>query len=346
MISDMSRSLDLLQELVNIPAPPGQEGALAAILVGQILETGWEPSIDAKGNVLVHVGPPGKPEIVVTAYLDELALMVTAIFRDGSLQVTNLGGLQPAKWGETPVEILATNPLPGILSFGSVHTEARESTIVQSKTRPIEWNQIRVFTGHEPETLQELGVRPGTRIAMARSCRGLTRVGQFVSGYFLDDRADLAAWLLLLHDLKRYPPKVPMLFAATVSEEVGGHGALYLLQRLRPEICVALELGPVVPDSPVALSEFPTVWANDSYAATDVRDLDILANLGREIQFQALSRGGSDASCAASHGLCARPVTLGIPMENTHGYEIIHRRGINLLVDLSLAYLCAVAGQD
>jgi putative aminopeptidase FrvX len=214
---------------------------------------------------------------------------------------------------------------------------------VQGRTRPIEWRQAKIFTGRDPEAIQILGVRPGTRIAMARSRRGLTRVGEFISGYFLDDRADLAAWLILLDELQRDPPKVPMLFAATVSEEVGGHGALYVLQRLRPEFCVALELGPVVPDAPIRLNETPTIWANDSYAATDPRDLDILAGLGLEVQFQALSRGGSDASCAASNGLCARPVTLGIPMENTHGYEIIHRNGIDRLAELTLAYLAAVA---
>jgi putative aminopeptidase FrvX len=299
--------------------------------------------LDEKGNLLVPVGPDGDPKVVVTAHMDELALMVTAIFRDGSLQVTNMGGVQPSKWGEGPVEVLAASSLPGVLSFGSVHTEARESLIVQSRTKSIEWNQVRVFTGRSPEALSAAGVRPGTRVAMSRQKRTLTNLGEYVAGYFLDDRADLAAWLIILEQLRASPSKVPMLFAATVSEEVGGHGALYLLQKTRPEFCVALELGPMVPDSPAILAETPTVWANDSYAATDVRDLDILASLEHEVQFQSLSRGGSDASCAASHGLCARPVTLGIPMENTHGYEIIHRDGIDRLAEVTLAYLSAIA---
>ncbi|MBC8064085.1 MAG: hypothetical protein H7Y17_04595 [Chlorobia bacterium] len=339
----MPKAVDLLQDLVNIPAPPGQEGELAQIVCDKVRAIGFEPSIDAKGNVVVAVGPVGDPKVVVTAHLDELALMVTAILRDGSLLVTNLGGVQPWKWGETPVEIMANEPIPGILSFGSVHTESRESTIVQGKSRPIEWNQTSVFTGRTPEAIAKMGVRPGTRIAMARSRRAMTKIGEYIGGYFLDDRADLAAWLLLLRRLKEAPPSIPILFAATVCEEVGGHGALYVLQGTRPEFCVALELGPVVPDSPVELSAIPTVWAHDSFAATDSRDLDILANLGQEVQFQVLSRGGSDASCAASNGLCARPVTLGIPMENTHGYEIIHRHGIDRLVDLTVAYLSAIA---
>lgn len=338
----MSSTLELLQKLVHVPAPPGQEGELAEFVIAHVRALGYEPKVDPKGNVLVPVGPEGDPRIVVTAHMDELALMCTGIFRDGGLQVTNLGGLHPWKWGETPVEILATNPLPGVLSFGSVHTESAASAAVQAKVQPIQWEQVRVFTGRDPEAVENLGVRPGTRIAMARSRRNLTRVGEFVAGYFLDDRADLAAMLTMLEQMKDRPPSYPLLFAATVSEEVGGHGALYLLQRMMPEICLALELGPVVPDTPADLCEIPTVWANDSFAATDPRDLDILQSLGLDIQIQALSSGGSDASCAASNGLCARPVTLGIPMENSHGFEIIHRHGVDKLAELALSYLGAV----
>ena len=336
------QALDLLQELANVPAPPGQEGELAALVAKKAEALGFESEVDAKGNLLIQVGPQGEPKIVVTAHMDELALMCTGMYQDGALDVAPLGGLLPWKWGEGPVDIMAAETLPGVLSFGSVHTESPAAPVSQAKNQSIQWDQARVFTGRSPDALEDLGVRPGTRITMARSCRQLTFLGEFVSGYFLDDRADLSAFLLMLERLAANPPAIPILFAATVSEEVGGHGALYLLQSIRPEYCLALELGPIVPDSPAELCEIPTVWANDSFSATDPRDLDILAGLGLPVQFQALSSGGSDASCAASYGLCARPVTLGIPMENSHGYEIIHRDGIDRLAELALAYLAAI----
>src|SRR5699024_10995695 len=121
--------------LVNVPAPPGQEGELAKLVIGVVESQGYQASLDAKGNVLVPVCPESDPKIVVTAHLDELALMVTAIYRDGSLQVAPLGGLHPSKWGETPVEILANSPIPGILSMGSVHTEDPASAMVRSRSK-------------------------------------------------------------------------------------------------------------------------------------------------------------------------------------------------------------------
>lgn len=340
MLKAMIDEIALLQELVAIPAPPGQETALADLVASKVAELGLTSTRDAKGNVLVRLGPPeGQPAIVVTAHLDELALMVTRIESNGDLRVTPLGGVQPWKWGEGPVEVLSRTPVAGILSFGSVHTEDKSAVVVQAKNDALEWEQTRIVTGLTPAALAESGVRPGSRAVVARSRRTLTRLGDLVSGYFLDDRSDIAAWLLVLERLKSHPFSVPVLFAATASEEVGGEGALYILNECRPPICLALELGPIVPDTPATLSASPTVWAKDSYAAMDSRDLELIADLGHEVQWQVLSRGGSDASCAASHGLCARPITFGIPMENTHGYEIIHRDAIKRLADLSIAYL-------
>lgn len=317
--------LALLREITALPGPPGQEGAVRAALAKHVQALGMEPETDAKGNLLVRLGT-GNPRVVVTAHLDEIAMMVRQVEPSGSLVVAPLGGLQPWKLGEGPVSILASKgPLDGVLSFGSMHTNDPASIARQADNTAVSWRMARVRTGRGAEELASLGVRPGTRVVVHPSRRGLTSIGELVAGYFLDDRADLVAWLLALADLK---DSEGVLFAATVSEEVGGEGAKYLLHGLRPDVCIALELGPNAVDAPVMVNDQPTVWANDGYAAMSPADGDLVAALGDalglHLQFQALSRGGSDASCAAAEGLCARPITLGLPMDNTHGYEIMH----------------------
>jgi putative aminopeptidase FrvX len=199
----------------------------------------------------------------------------------------------------------------------------------------------RVFTGISAEDLRTMGVRPGTRVVVSKGRRQLRRMGNHVAGHFLDDRADLVAWILALQEVRDLGLNV--VFVATAAEEVGGEGALFLLNGIRPPVCIALELGANVPDAPAQITADPTVWANDGYAATAVRDLELLSEIGDELgldlQFQAFSRGGSDASCAASHGLCARPITLGLPMENSHGYEVMHRDAMEELARLTVALL-------
>ena len=70
---------------------------------------------------------------------------------------------------------------------------------------------------------------------------------------------------------------------------------------------------------------------------------DCCRELDMEPHWQYLSRGGSDASCASSKGLTARPVTLGLPVENSHGYEIMHCEAPGQMLRLLLAYLAGAS---
>ena len=333
-------ALKLLRSLTAIPAPPGQEGDLADHLENLAGELGYRSERDAKGNLIVKLGA-GPCKVVVTAHMDEIAMMVRAIESDGTLRVVSMGGLFPWKLGEGPVEILATDgPILGVLGFGSIHTNASGSRAQQGRETPLDWSLASVFTGLGPDELMSLGVRPGTRVVVARQRRAIVEMGEFVAGYFLDDRADLVAWLMTLEKLSQVDG---VWFVASAAEEVGGEGAQYLMHNVRPEVCIALELGPVVPDAPSTLSASPSIWVNDSYSAPAAADLDLVeevaASIDMEVQFQAFSRGGSDASCSASKGLCARPFTLGLPMENSHGFEIMHSGAMENLANLTVALI-------
>lgn len=333
--------IELLQEFVSLPGPAGQEEAVAAAVGKWVERLGLKGEVDAKGSYIVRLGE-GTPRILVTAHMDEIAMIVREVRPDGTLVVSQLGGLFAWKLGEGPVEILGRGePIPGVFGFGGIHTEDPTATTVQAKGKGVEWRMGSVFTGLSGADLKARGVRPGTRVVVSRSRRNLTFLGDHVAGHFLDDRADLVAWLLVLEEVAKR--EIPIVFAATAAEEVGGEGALYIMRDLRPEVCIALELGAHVPDARVAITSTPTVWAIDSYSATSAADLDMIeatgTELGMDLQFQAFSRGGSDASCAASHGLCARPLTFGLPMVNSHGYEIMHRDAMTELARLTTAII-------
>lgn len=338
-------ALELLRELTAIPGPPGQEQAVRDALIRHLGTLGYAHATDAKGNLLVRLGT-GKPKVVITAHMDEIAMIVRRVDADGRLAVGPMGGMFPWKLGEGPVQILAScGHLDGLLSLGCIHTDDSDSNVRRAESEGVTWDMARILTGLTPADLLAAGVRPGTRVVVHPSRRSLFLLENLVGGYFLDDRADLVSWILALQKLK--DDNVDAVFAATVSEEVGGEGALYLLHEFRPDVCIALELGPKVDDAPVELNDQPTVWATDSYSTMSAADGDLVAQIGSaltlKVQFQALSRGGSDASCAASRGLCARPITLGIPMENSHGFEVIHPGAMANLADLTAALVRKLA---
>lgn len=340
-------ALEITRELTQLPGPPGQETLVRKAVAAYAERLGCVCETDARGNLLLSVPGakrlPDAPGVVVMAHLDEIALLVVRVESDGRMVVTNLGGVFPWKWGEGPVQILATSgPLDGILSFGSIHTTDPSSTAAAARERALNWTDTRVFTGLTAQALAERGVRAGTRVVLHPSRRTWTEIGDFVASPFLDDRADLAAMLVALETSQNLDPE-RVLFAATAAEEVGGHGALWLLRRRPAAVGVALEIGPRVPESPFLLDDQPTVWVNDSYAAMQAADIDLVAHAARSLgltpHFQALSRGGSDASCAASHGLIARPITLAFAAENSHGCEIMHRNAVPNLSALLLKVL-------
>ena len=348
---------ELLAALVALPGPPGQEGAVRSFVQSCCEALGFSARTDAKGNLLVSLGERnenGPPDVVVTAHMDEIALLVTGVHHGGIVTVSPLGGVHPWKWGEGPVEILARGNtfIPGVLGFGGIHTNHPASPVVRARSgEGVTWDMARVVTGLTLTELTEQGVRPGTRVCVARSRRTVFPLGgNLIGSYFLDDRADIAAWLLALQMIREtpLPNGFRVLFAATASEEVGGEGALFLLREAGGvPVCIALEIGPTTPDNPFPVDENPTIWVSDGYAASTPDDLDLIADAARDADlsphFQALSRGGSDASCAASHGLCARPMTLAFGADNSHGFEIMHPSAPENLAHLLVAVLRRLA---
>ena len=349
----MTDAISLISALVALPAPPGEEAQIQNYVMAKMEAMGYTPQIDAKGNVYTTLGDPARdvPHVLITAHSDEIGLMVVKVEDDGKIRVAALGGSYPWKWGEGAVSLLTANGLiTGILSFGCIHTNHENSVVEHARNHPLTWDKAYIFTGKSADELKTLGIRAGTRVVLAPERRTVTEFGEHIASYFLDDRADLAVLLMALEALKdtKLSESLTLTFAATVSEEVGADGAKYLLSCLPAEICVALEIAPKTPEADFPIDATPTIWVRDGYAAMEARDGYLLehccAELGMEPRFQYLSRGGSDASCAAAVGLTARAVTLGFPVENSHGYEIMHRDAPDELLRLLLAYLHRVAG--
>ena len=343
----------LLQELIDLPGPPGQEDQVRDYVAAVARSLGSVAEFDLRGNLLISA--PGEasinphPRIIVMAHLDEIAMIVERVEDDGRLKVAQLGGLLPWKLGEGPVTILGSKQLTGVLSFGSIHSASPANPIVKARETTITFETAKIFTGLSKSQLHEAGVGPGTRVVVGLNRREVVSVGDYISAPFLDDRADLAAMLLVIESLSKSNVSISdVVFAATVSEEVGGHGALYLLRRMQPEIGIALEIGPRVPENPIPFDGYPTVWVNDSYSSMTTHDIELTeaaaADIHSKVHRQALSRGGSDASCAASHGLLARCFTLAFLAENSHGYEITHRDSLSNLARLTGAVLERLTG--
>ena len=150
----------VLAELVALPGPPGQEGQVRDAVASHVRRLGFAHSVDAKGNLLVPIGS-GKPRIVVTAHLDEVAMMVQTVQPDGGLTVVPMGGLYPWKIGEGLVQVLASNgAIDGVLSFGAIHTNDPGSPVRRAERDGVGWSELGAQTIGTCDGRAGLWVRP------------------------------------------------------------------------------------------------------------------------------------------------------------------------------------------
>lgn len=345
----------LLQSLVQAYGPCGQEDEIRDLCKKELKSLTDELWIDAAGNLIGKVkgSNPASSAVRLMVHMDELSMIVKRVHEDGSLRVNPLGGLYPASIGQGPVDILGDfEQFTGILSFGSLHT-TRETPhthkIIPKENRgqglAPSWDDVHVITRKTQKALKEAGVRPGTRVVIAKSRRTLTMVQDSIAGYFLDNRGALAIAIETLKKIKKQKTKLKcdLYIVATCSEEIGASGACYASRTLPGDISIAIDVGPVAKEYQTLLSPQPIVVYQDAVSVYDKQLSDHLVRLGKKLKLDPQSAVfesyGSDASIAQKYGQAAQSALLCFPVENTHGYELTHKDSFDHCSSLLALYL-------
>lgn len=301
---------------------------MATWIIEWLRQVGWRAERDAAGNVVVRVQGrrSSGPLVCLAAHMDEIGMIVRTVREDGRLDVVRSGGLFPWKLGERPVEILGDQEtIEGAISMGSGHST---SEMADGGA----WSAVRIVTGLTSAQLDLCGVRPGTPIVPARCERGPFLFGStddpMVAAWSFDNRLGVTILLQLLERarVERLTPRVPFLVSFTVQEEIGCHGAKILAQRERPEVFIAVDGSPLVPECPVDLDGRPGIRSADRTAAYDARLLQdicaLSARAGVELQPVIYETASSDASHAFSVGATPRAACFGYVRASSHGLEV------------------------
>ncbi|MDZ7883620.1 MAG: peptidase M42 [Mycobacterium sp.] len=346
---------ELLQELLTAYGPVGQEDAAREVCrreLGPLVDDMW---VDPAGNLVGVLRGGDSPPIRVMAHLDELSMIVKRVEPDGSLHVTQLGTMYPGNFGLGPVAILGDcETLCGVLTLGSEHTTKESRRIWETKPdqgdQAMDWLHVYVFTGHTPDELTAAGVHPGTRVCVHHSKRNLVEFGDYIGGYFMDDRAPAAALLHAVRWLAEADRGLAgdLYVVFTCGEEVGGIGGSYASRTLPGDLTIALEVGPAEAEYGTTCSGGPIVAYSDAECVYDKSVADALMTVAAERgwtpQAAVLGAFESDSSHAKAGGLSARAGLLCIPTLSTHGYEVITRDAIDAMADVLVGYLECWAG--
>jgi putative aminopeptidase FrvX len=331
----------LLTSFLSCHSPPGEEWREIEGVVRREMEAAGVPvERDDAGSLTARL-PGDGPRVMVCAHMDEIGMVVNRVEADGRLRVENCGGAWPWKYGEGPVDLLGRELVRGVLSVGSVHTNTGVVHELKA-SRALTWDLVSVFTGRSAAELAEKGVRVGTRAVVARERKQPQLLGDYVASFALDDRMGLVALIAGLREMANRSHAADLYFVATTGEEAGMLGAARAAQRIRPEVCVALDTSPVAAGTPLVVDARPVIWYRGA-VYNDKRECDRLyelaESLGMGAQACLYSAAASDAGKVKQLGLTGRSVCFGFARDNSHGYEIAHAGSLENVTRLLVEYL-------
>ena len=118
--------MDLKKHLIELSETSGASGYEARIR--DVIARAWtglvgEQMTDALGSLIAvkrGAGKEPRKKVLVTAHMDEIALMVTGI-EDGFIHVTSIGGIDKRVLLSQPVIVHGERDLPGIIGSRPPH---------------------------------------------------------------------------------------------------------------------------------------------------------------------------------------------------------------------------------
>lgn len=232
--------LSFLRESTGRFGPVGHEQAMAQWLKEQFTPFCDEVYVDAMSNVIAVKKPTapsaGKPPVLMfCAHMDEIALMVTEILKDGSLRIRRVGGVDPSILPAATVTVHAE----GGELFGVIGAKPPHLLSAEDRKHNVKYEDLYVDLGMSPEAVKER-VHVGDLVTMHGE--PLELLNGRVAGKTLDDRCCIAAMLLAAERLQKISHAAQIVFCCSTQEEVGGIGARVAAYTAAPDIGFILDV--------------------------------------------------------------------------------------------------------
>lgn len=331
--------LKLAEDILNIPSPSGYTKDVINFLVNICKEENYEYEVLNNGNLMVTI--PGKDDYIVglSAHVDTLGAMISAINGDGTLKFDPIGSPSlPTYDGEyCKIHTRSGKVYTGTFLSNSpaVHV-FRDSS---SKERNKDTMHIRIDElVHNKAEVKALGIENGDYISLDPKTQ-ITESG-YIKSRFLDDKLSVAIIFELFKNLKEEnltPLHTLKLVITTYEEE--GFGLSYLPkmdEMLAVDMgCVGLHLE--------GTEEKVSICAKDSRGPYNYEMNTKLINLAKELKLDyavdVFPYYSSDVSVALRSGHNIKGALIGSGVAASHGMERSHIKGVKNTYELLKAYV-------
>ena len=316
----MTVDLDLLQSLSEAFGPPGDESQVRDLLRGRLSPRADEVWTDVVGNLFAlkraKADSSHPPRVLVTAHMDEAALMVMQIGGNGLLNVRAAGRTE-ARGLLGQVVHVGEARTPGVIGIPPLHLTPHD----RREGLP-DLDDLTVDIGVDGKD-EAAGVVKRGDYAVAATMFG--RFGPLIKGKALDNRAGLAVALALLDG----DYACDLVLAFTVQEGVGARGARVAAYAVEPDLALVVDGVGVdefpdedEPPPPLRLGAGPVLVWSDQRTLLDrglTTRLQALAEThGIPYQVLATREENSDARTVQAAGAGVPTALVGLPIRYPH----------------------------
>ena len=307
---------EFLFELLSTASVSGNEEALEKKLYDYMRDKADLVTVDELGSVTAVLNPEASFRVLLAGHADEIGLMVTAVGGDGTLMVTNIGGICTTTYPGHKVRIHTKN---GVL-YGAV---ANSRDIAGNSG--LKASDLRIDIGAKDREDALAHVELGDTVTFDTDAREL--LNGLVTGRALDDRVGAYIVMEALAEARKKGASVGCYAAATTGEETTGNGAYFTASRIKPNIAVAVDV----------------TYTSDNCGISEAETGDIAVGKGPVLcnnpsihkKLNALLRD------------CAKRLNMEVQTEAANGHtgtdgDTVHRTGIGVpfaLVSIPLRYM-------
>ncbi len=229
----------LVEDLSLLPGLSGHEQAVARYVRSHFESLGLECFEDVLGNVYTVLGnKESEFTILLTAHMDQLGFMVKTITEDGFIRIERVGGIPEKTLSSLRVSIQNEKGelIPGIIGVKSHHITPPEEKYLVDK-----YQTLYIDLGCDSrEEVLALGIDVGSPIIYRPHFERL--MNNRISGTSFDNRVPCAVLLELASRLVKASPKVKVVLAGTVQEELTIRGATTVAAAVKPAAIICLDV--------------------------------------------------------------------------------------------------------
>lgn len=227
----MTKLIETIRTLADIPGVSGEEGAVREAIFQMIREHADHVETDALGNLIATKKGlrPAKNRLLLSAHMDEVGFIITHVEDSGLLRFDSVGGIDSRVVVGKSVEV-GEKRIYGVIGVKAIH-QAEE----KEREEPIKLEKLFIDIGAKDRAEAEALVCPGDRVIFHSQFREIGD-GHILSRA-LDDRAGCA----VLVELLRHELPCDCTFSFTVQEETGCTGAVTAAYAAQPDIAIAVE---------------------------------------------------------------------------------------------------------